>query len=49
MDHCNEKRITHLKFCVFSTRLVTIVFLVKRNKEAIQSMRLKTCAKGSIT
>ena len=27
----------------------TIVLLENRNKEAIQSMRLKTCAKGSIT
>ena len=34
---------------MFSRRLATIVFLVNRNKEAIQSMRLKTCAKESIT
>ena len=39
----------YVVFCVVSTRLVTIVFLVKRNKEAIQNMRLKPCANGSIT
>ena len=40
---------SYIAFCVFSKRLVAIVFLVNRNKEAIQSMRLKTCANESIT
>ena len=39
----------YVVFCVVSTRLVTIVFLMKRNKEAIQNMRLKPCANRSIT
>ena len=39
----------YVVFCLVSTRLLTIVFLVKRNKEAIQNMRLKTFANGSIT
>ena len=34
---------------MLSKHLATIVLLVNRNKEAMQSMRLKTCAKGSIT